>query len=96
MATRRGQQGCNPRGNLVASKRCEFECAIGLTLEPPVRLVEQTHDEPPRVNDAHDVLEETSELAVVVKSHRRGRVQQGAQREQRLERLGEGPHVGFD
>jgi hypothetical protein len=91
-----GQHGGNPRGNLEAAQRGELDHALGLAVEPPVRLVERIHDEPPRVYDTDDVFKEARELAVVAEAHGRGCAQQGTQREQRLEGLGVGNHEGAE
>jgi hypothetical protein len=65
---------------LEAAQRGLLDHAPGLAVEPPVRLVERIHDEPPRAYDTDDVFKEASELAVVAEAHGRGCVQQGAQR----------------
>jgi hypothetical protein len=70
----------------------EAECrkshhALGVIVEPPVRLVERIHYESPRVHDADDVLQKPSELAVVAEAHRRVGVDERPQGGQGLERL---------
>jgi ferredoxin len=88
VTARRGEQGRDPLVDLEAAEVRKTHHALGVAVEPPVRLVERIHDEPPRVHDADDVLQEPGEFAVVAEAHRRVGVDERPQGDQGLERLG--------
>jgi hypothetical protein len=50
------EEGNNPRPCLAAVEVGEVDTALGVTVEPAVRLVERIHDEAARVDGADDLL----------------------------------------